>query len=96
MKHNNPNNRNGILKVEKKAKINKQGLSRYSVTLEQLKENDEVFGFDEETQEYQKMKAVKVNGKLILQDTKGFKVNFIDIIFRTEKEVIDYKNAPFM
>ena len=96
MKHNNPNDRNGILKVEKKAKVNKQGLSRYSVTLEQLNEGDIVFGFDEETQEYQKMKAVKDNGSLVLKDEKGFRVNFIDIIFKTEKEVIAYKNAPFM
>ena len=92
----NKNDRNGLLKVEKKSKINKQNLSRYSVTTKDLKDKETVFGFDEETQEISEYRAEMKDGEIILKDEKGFMVRFIDILFMTEKEAQKYKEAPFM
>ena len=95
-KWDNPNDRNGILNVSKKSKVNKQNLSRYSVSTKELKDQDVVYGYEEESDEVSELRAEMKDGEIVLKDQKGFMVRFIDIIFKTEKEANKYKSAPFM
>ena len=97
-KNDNPNDRNGLLNLDqnRSEKTSKKKLSRYSLTMKDLKVGDIAYTFEEDSQEISKVIVKSKENSLVLINEKGFSVRYPDVIFKTEQETNRYKNAPFM